>query len=291
MDELLNHMQEFALNEISFVEQGMQELARAEITKFSVPNMESTMNDQKETQATEPAEKTVESVEKLQEKLAAMEEKFDKHLSIAALSGVEKTHYDSLSEADQAGFLAKTAEQRTAELTEKATAEQADDPVVFEGVDGIRVLKSQGPEFLSMAKNLDALTRKAARLEQEQVDATFRKRAEVDFAHLPGSVDTRVVVLKAVESIDPADAREKALQMLKAQADSFAAMQGTLGMSGEDFQKESISSAHDELEKLAKAHEIANPHISYAKAYQEITRTQQGRELLQRHYAELRENQ
>lgn len=288
MDELLNHMQEFALDEISFVEEGMQELARAEITKFSVPKMESTMNDQKETQATEPAEKTVESVEKLQEKLAAMEEKFDKHLSIAALSGAEKTHYDSLSEADQDSFLAKTAEQRTAELTEKTTA---DDPVVFEGVDGIQVLKSQGPEFLSMAKNLDALTRKAARLEQEQVDATFRKRAEVDFAHLPGSVDTRVAILKAVESIDADDVKEQALQVLKAKADSFAAMQGTLGMSGEEFPKESVSSAHDELEKLAKAHQVAHPGKTYAKAYQEVTRTKQGRELLQRHYAELRENQ
>ena len=279
MDELLNHMAEFSLDEISFVESPMQELALAEITKKE----EVAMSNQEATQATEPAE----AIEKLQERFTAMDEKFHKYLAISGLSGAEKTHYDGLSEADQAGFLSKTAEQRAAELTAKAAAEQADDPVVFEGVDGIRVLKSQGPEFLSMAKNLDALTRKAARLEQEQVDATFRKRAEGDFAGLPGSVDTRVALLKAVESIED-DAKEQALQMLKAHADSFSAMEGTLGMGGEDFTK--VSSAHDELERLARAHQVANPDKSYAKAYQEITRTQQGRELLQRHYAELREN-
>ena len=282
MDELLNHMQEFSLDEISFVESPMQELALAEMTKKE----EVAMSNQEATQATE-----AEAIEKLQERFTAMDEKFSKYVAISELSGAEKTHYDGLSEADQAGFLSATAEQRAAELTAKAAAEQADDPVVFEGVDGIRVLKSQGPEFLSMAKNLDALTRKAARLEQEQVDATFRKRAEGDFAGLPGSVDTRVDLLKAVEkSITDADAKEQALQMLKAHASSFSEMQGTLGMSGEDFAKESISSAHDELERLARAHQVAHPDRTYAKAYQEITRTQQGRELLQRHYAELREN-
>lgn len=282
MDELLNHMAEFSLDEISFVESPMQELALAEITK----NKEVAMSNQEATQATE-----AEAIEKLQERVAAMDEKFSKYVAISELSGAEKTHYDGLSEADQVGFLSATAEQRAAELTEKAAAEQADDPVVFEGVDGIRVLKSQGPEFLSMAKNLDALTRKAARLEQEQVDATFRKRAEGDFAGLPGSVDTRVDLLKAVEkSITDADAKEQALQMLKAHASSFSEMQGTLGMGGEDFTKESISSAHDELERLARAHQVAHPDKSYAKAYQEVSRTQQGRELLQRHYAELREN-
>ena len=286
MDELLNHMQEFSLDEISFVESPMQELALAEITKN---NQEVAMSEA--TQATEPAEKAVEAeaIEKLQERFAAMDEKFHKYVAISELSGAEKTHYDGLSEADQAGFLSATAEQRAAELTAKAAAEQADDPVVFEGVDGIRVLKSQGPEFLSMAKNLDALTRKAARLEQEQVDATFRKRAEGDFAGLPGSVDTRVAILKAVESIED-DVKEQALQVLKAHADSFSEMEGTLGMGGEDFTKESISSAHDELERLARAYQLQNPDKTYAKAYQEITRTQQGRELLQRHYAELREN-
>ena len=283
MDELLNHMQEFSLDEISFVESPMQELARAEITKRREITNKQEVAMSEATQATEPAE----AVEKLQERVAAMDEKFSKYVAISELSGAEKTHYDGLSEADQAGFLSATAEQRAAELTEKAAAEQADDPVVFEGVDGIRVLKSQGPEFLSMAKNLDALTRKAARLEQEQVDATFRKRAEGDFAGLPGSVDTRVDLLKAVEkSITDADAKEQALQMLKAHASSFSEMQGTLGMSGEA----SISSAHAELERLARAHQVANPDRTYAKAYQEITRTQQGRELLQRHYAELREN-
>ena len=284
MDELLNHMAEFSLDEISFVESPMQELALAEMTKKEEVAMSEA------TQATEPAEKAVEAeaIEKLQERFTAMDEKFHKYLAISGLSGAEKTHYDGLSEADQAGFLSATAEQRAAELTAKAAAEQADDPVVFEGVDGIRVLKSQGSEFLSMAKNLDALTRKAARLEQEQVDATFRKRAEGDFAGLPGSVDTRVALLKAVESIDADDVKEQALQVLKAHADSFSEMQGTLGMGGEDFRQ--ISSAHDELEKLARAHQVANPDKTYAKAYQEITRTQQGRELLQRHYAELREN-
>lgn len=284
MDELLNHMAEFSLDEISFVESPMQELALAEITKRREITNKQEVAMSEATQATE-----TEAIEKLQERLTAMDEKFHKYLAISGLSGAEKTHYDGLSEADQAGFLSATAEQRAAELTEKAAAEQADDPVVFEGVDGIRVLKSQGSEFLSMAKNLDALTRKAARLEQEQVDATFRKRAEGDFAGLPGSVDTRVALLKAVESIED-DAKEQALQMLKAHADSFSAMEGTLGMGGEDFAKESISSAHDELERLAKAHQVANPAKTYAKAYQEITRTQQGRELLQRHYAELREN-
>ena len=286
MDELLNHMAEFSLDEISFVESPMQELARAEITKRREITNKQEVAMSEATQATEPAE----AVEKLQERVAAMDEKFSKYVAISELSGAEKTHYDGLSEADQAGFLSATAEQRAAELTAKAAAEQADDPVMFEGVDGIRVLKSQGPEFLSMAKNLDALTRKAARLEQEQVDATFRKRAEGDFAGLPGSVDTRVALLKAVESIDADDVKEQALQMLKAHADSFSEMEGTLGMSGEDFRTESISSAHDELERLAKAHQVAHPDKSYAKAYQEITRTQQGRELLQRHYAELREN-
>lgn len=317
-ETIKNHMQAFTLKEISFVRQGMQAEALAEILKSKEVAMSDSQNET--AQATAPAETTAvaatptaapveetpatiaasteetkeeqataetataATVEKMQQQVNAMDARFSKFLSISALSDVEKTHYDGLHETDQDVFLAKTTEQRAAEIAEKAVADQVEDPVVFTGVDGITVLKSQGPEFLQMAKNLDALTRKSARLEQERIDETFRKRAEDEFGHLPGDVQTRVNILKAVDTITDASAKEQALQLLKAKAESFAQMEGVLGTSGATYEKESISSAHDQLEKMARDHQIQHPEKTYAKAYQEMTRTARGQELLQQHY-------
>ena len=321
VETIKNHMQAFTLKEISFVRQGMQAEALAEILKTkevamsdhdqqnetaqatttapaettavaaapTAATVEATpastaasTEEAKEEQATETA--TAASVEKMQQQVNAMDARCNKFLAISALSDVEKTHYDGLHETDQDAFLTKTTEQRAEEIAEKAAADQVEDPVVFTGVDGITVLKSQGPEFLQMAKNLDALTRKSARLEQERIDDTFRKRAEEEFGHLPGDVQTRVNVLKAVDTITDASAKEQALQLLKAKAESFAQMEGVLGTSGATYEKESISSAHDQLEKMARDHQVQHPEKTYAKAYQEMTRTARGQELLQQHY-------
>lgn len=220
---------------------------------------ESTMNEE-ELKAL--VEKSAKELETLKSQLATAE-------SFGKLSDAEKSFYDSLDEAQKAEFLVKSSEDRAAAVE----AVKSSNPVVYKSIDGIEFRKSDDPRLVEMAKRSDAQSKELEIEKAKREDAEFSKRAQTELTHLPGDEATKVAVLKAVDTIKDAATKTKALELLKA---NNAAMAKAFEKKG--TAEGADNSADAKLDALAKQH--AETHkVSFAKAYSEVIRTPEGKEL------------
>ncbi|AKQ75851.1 hypothetical protein FDH82_gp61 [Roseobacter phage RDJL Phi 2] len=223
-----------------------------------------------EKEATMPNDKTkVEpTVEDLQKQLA-------RQTSVAELTDVQKAHFGTLDETAQDVFLAKSADDRQAEVDTVAKNAADADPVVYKTLDGLELRKSAGDALIAMAKSNDTLRKQNDELAKNAANETLRKRAETELAHLPGDVDARMALIKSVDGIEDKTQREAAMNALKAQNEAMAKAFKTAGHGGEA----PVNSATEQLDALAKAHAEANPGTSFAKAYDAVLETAKGAEL------------
>ena len=191
-------LRSFRIDEISGVDRPAQIGARVAILK---------RNSASEANMTEEEIKKMKSLEKSVEGLAA----------IVGLSADERGHYDKLEGDDaKAAWLAKSGEERKAEIAE-VVRKAADDDVVYTTTDGDEIKKSHGDIVLKLAKSHDAERKKTARLEAEKEQSGLEKRADEELKYLPGDVTTRAAMLKAVEEIPNEDTRKAAMETLKSQ--------------------------------------------------------------------------
>lgn len=223
---------------------------------------------EEETTMTETKKAAEPTVEDLQAQLA-------RATTLAELSDAEKTHLATLKGDEAKAFLAKSAEDRKAEVEKVAKAAQDDDPVAYTTTDGIDIRKSAGEAFIAIAKSNDALRKDNVELRDAREQDALEKRAETELKHLPGDVKTRAAMLKAIDGIDDKAQREAAMNALKAQNEAMATAFTTAGHGGTP----APGSADDELDKLAKAHQEKNPKLTYEAAYAEVTKTERGGEL------------
>ena len=193
------------------------------------------------TDKTDKANDTQPSVEELQKQL-------DRANSIIALSQTEKSHFDSLEGEVQDAFLAKSSDERKAEIESVSKAKQDADPVLYTTADGVELRKSAGEALIAMAKANDAIAKENSELRAQREQDSLEKRAEEELSHLPGDVKTRAAMLKAVESISDEDQRKAALDALKANNNAMGEAFEAHGVSGQS----APSSADSELNQLAK---------------------------------------
>lgn len=223
--------------------------------------------DMADTDKTKKAADAQPTVEQLQQQLARAN-------SVAALSGVEKAHFDTIKDATaQDAFLAKSADDRKAEVDAVAKAATDADPVVYTTLDGVDLRKSAGDAFISMAKSNDALRKRLDESEARNADAELKKRADAELGHLPGTVDERAALLKAVDAIADEGQRTAALNALKAQN---AAMAKAFEPAGHGGAAVAPGSPADQLDQLAKKHQDANPDATYERAYDAVLKTAEG---------------
>jgi len=208
------------------------------------------------------------NVEDLQKQLA-------RATAVSTLNDAQKAHFAGLDDKAQDAFLAKSADDRDAEIAAVAKAKTEADHVVYKTADGIEIRKSAGDAVIAMAKSMDATNKENAELRKANADAALRKSAETEFANLPGDVETRMALIKSVNSIEDETQRELAKSALKAQNAAMAGAFVTKGHGGAPV----AGSSEDELEKLAKAHAEANPGMSEAQAYDAVLKTAKGQEL------------
>jgi hypothetical protein len=203
--------------------------------------------------------------------------------ALAALTDVEKAHYNSL-EGDEAKatFLGKSADDRKADVDKAAEAKAAAaakaagaDPVVYTTMDGVELRKSAGEALIAMAKSNDAIRKENQELREGRESDALNKRAEVELAHLPGTVEERAALLKAAEGIKDEGQRKAALNALKAQNE---AMSYAFKSSGTSITPAPGSPA-DDLDNLAKKHREANPDLTPEQAYSAVLKTAEGRQL------------
>lgn len=185
--------------------------------------------------------------------------------SIAALTELEKKHYDGLSVEDKEIFLALNKSDRDAEIA-KATSE---DPVIYKSLAGEEFRKSDDPRIVAMAKRADANETRYKEEFAKRQDAEFAKRAETELAYMPGTVETRAALLKAVDTIADQEVKKGVLDSLKAKNASMSKSFETVGhnftksVDGEDPQAK--------LDELAKAHQ-AKEGVDYYTAYDVVSK-------------------
>jgi len=215
---------------------------------------------------------TNKKVEELQAQLARAN-------SVASLNDAEKAHFETLKGADADTFLAKSVDERKTEVTAinkaQAKADIDANPVEYTTMDGIELRKSAGPAFISMAKSNDALRKRVDEGDKKLEKAALEKRAEAELPYLPGNLDTRAAMLKAIDGIEDESQRKAAMNALKAQNESMSKAFSNVGHGNTP----APGSADEELDALAKVYHKDHPELTEEQAYSDVLDTTKGSEL------------
>lgn len=179
-----------------------------------------------------------------------------------------KTYYDSLTKAKKKAFLEKSAEDRNVEI-EKATSQ---DPVVYTSESGEVFHKSDDPRIVRMAKRADESDKRYKEEFEKRRDGELQKRAESELQFMPGSVETRVALLKSVDAIEDEETRNEVLKSLKATNAAMSKAFTTIGTTEGDASSlpETADGANAELDKLAKKRQ-EEKQVNYFDAYDQVS--------------------
>ncbi|MCH9664658.1 MAG: hypothetical protein K0U41_02280 [Gammaproteobacteria bacterium] len=214
------------------------------------------MPDNKSTATTKAADDKVKTLEK---QLAVAK-------VLAELTDDQKTYYKGLGDDSKKEFLTKSSEERQNIIDTK----KASNSVVYTAKDGTEFLKSDDPRLVGMAKKMDADAAKLEKALLEKADMQYQKRVEDEFSNLPGTVDTKVAMLKALDSIEDEEVRKASLETLKAQNASLAPAFTTVGMT-KSAGTVNNSDAEQQLDTLAKKHQADN-NVDYYTAYDAVSK-------------------
>jgi hypothetical protein len=223
------------------------------------------------------AEKTAEKVaEEMQKTVASLTERLGLTSILAGMSDAEKGHFHNLGDTEKAAFVSKSADDRATDIAAVQKAADDADPVLFTTSKGLKIRKSAGSVILALAKDADEQRDRADTAEREASASGFTKRAESELSHLPGTIDERAAILKAVDGIKDETHRNSALAALKA---GDAAMAGAFKSKGSTEGATDADSPEAKLDALAKGYVAKNSGVSEAAAYVKVLETDEGKEL------------
>jgi len=242
--------------------------ALAEVLKKEDPTQE---GEDTPTAKGDPMDPTVET---LQEDLKKAEARATRAEAIALLTDEQKKHFNGLDEEGQAAFLKASPEVRATQV-KKAV----DDDEVIE-VDGRTIRKSAVGEdqfalFQSLSKKSEDAERIAKEEQAKRETAEFTKKAEEEYANLPGEPIAKGKVLKAVADLSKED-REALEAMLKSGEEAAAELSKERGHS----LLPDGDGPEERLEALVKEHASKNS-VSIDKAYDAVLDTPEGKALYQ----------
>lgn len=215
---------------------------------------------------------------KANEAVAKAEAAAARSTAIAALNDVEKVHFNGLSDEAKTAFLAKSADGRKAEVDAVSKAAADSDPVVYKTRKGTEIRKSAGETLLAIAKDADEQAKLNEDLAKKNAENDLRKRAGELLPNLPGAIDTRMEILRSVDSIQDVEKRKAAMESLSAQNAAMAGVTKTIGSAGGASGADRDDAPTAKLDKLAKKHSEDNK-VTYAKAYDAVLKTKEGAEL------------
>lgn len=206
--------------------------------------------------------------------LKAKNERAEKVLALTAKS---KAHFDTIEdEAKQDEFLTKSADKQDAEVEAIEKAKTDSDPVVYTTDAGLELRKSVGVALIEMWKSHDLQAKENAELKKKLEDQDLRKRAEADLEFMPGTVETRMALLKSADEIKDETERKSAHECLKSQNTAMAEAFKTHGAGNVPAAE---GSAQNELDKMASDYHEKNPTITAEQAYTKILDTEAGKKL------------
>jgi hypothetical protein len=215
-----------------------------------------------------PTEKT-ENEKRLETELA-------KFRVLAEMTDAQKAHYRTLTETDQASFVAKSATDREAEVAKAGEVNK----VVFTSADGTEYRAKDDPRLVKLAKERDEDRVRLAKRELELETERLEKRAATELPHLKGTVQVRAAMLKAVEAIADEAVRKDALEALKGADHAYGEAMKNIGHGGNDIATNGALATFDkELGEFAKT-----ASKSKEAATSDFLATQRGAELYEKAY-------
>lgn len=210
---------------------------------------------------TKEASMKPEEIEALNQKLADLTKQNERNAAVIALTAPERAHFDALDKAAQDEFLALDAAKRAEAITKAADK----DAVVYTALDGTTFRKSDDARLVQMAKDRDEDRRELIKQRAVNEQSALEKRAEAELPSLPGTVQVRAAVLKALDGIADEATRKAAHEAVAAGDKAIKAAFDTVGSkSGAP-----ISDAEKELDSLAKRYETEHK-VSYVDAYDKV---------------------
>jgi hypothetical protein len=222
------------------------------------------------------------ALEKAQKDAADATKRAERAEKVIALTPEQRQHFSKKDPAGQDAFLALSPEARQSE-TATAIAKAAEtDPIVFTSADGTAFRKSDDPRLVTMAKQRDADRAELVKQTNERVAERLTKRATDELSHLPGKVEDKVELLKALDAV-PAASKDAVNAILKAADSGLAKSFETRGTSESGA---TDGTAEAELDKMSKAHAAKTPGMSFAKAYSEVLKTPEGSALYDKYLQE-----
>lgn len=152
----------------------------------------------------------------------------DREIKILKLAPEAKSHFDSLDDAGQTAFLAKSAEDQAKDVE----AANVEDPVIYKCADGTIIRKSDGATAALFAKRFDKQDEELAKLRGDLSGSTIEKQATEKYPHVAKKV--AVDMLKSVAQLGETTDAGKAMlatldQMEKAQIGGFRSLGSTEG--------------------------------------------------------------
>lgn len=195
--------------------------------------------------------------------------------AIVGLSKGHREYFDTLDTAGQDSFLAKSDTERSA-----AVANALDtNPIVFKSAKGVEYRKNDDPRLVEQAREIDEQSRELAKANAIARHSALEKRATSDLSHLAGTVETRVALLKAVDSIEDQASRDAVMEVLKSKNASNRTLFKAKGSSGgADDDNDGDAPAGDALDQLAQKY-AKEKGVDINKAYDAVLATLEGAEL------------
>ena len=202
-------------------------------------------------------------------------------MKIVILTTAQHAHYLTLSSDEQTAFLEKTSAQRDADVAAKLSA----DPPIWKGeLTGVEVRKSDGVLALQLAtanedsvKQQRAMGLQLAAATEANTLAAFRLRASTELAHIAGTEDVKVAILRALETIPDVTVRASALLSLKS-ADALgkdAAIPKGVNPGLSPADGDPLAAFNAGVDAFAKANGIKDPGL----ALEQFLGTPEGRTL------------
>jgi hypothetical protein len=202
------------------------------------------------------------------EALEALTKRAERAESILKLDADSRAHFDGLTETDQETFLAKSAADQTTDVAKSLE----DDKVIFKAANGDVFRASDDPRLVKMAKERDA---DRVRMDEAVAKAdmlVLTKRADEEMSNVPGTVEVRANILKALGGVAGAE------EFIKAANTALEGAFVAAGVAGAG----AILKAADKLEVLANAYATANS-VTIEQGHAAVLETPEGSAL----YAEL----
>lgn len=230
-----------------------------------------TMADQN-TKAATDLKAAQDALTKSQGEVTTLTSDLEKANQLAAMNDAEKAFMAKLDKEDEKDkFRMASKKERIAQM---AKADDAD-PVVYKSeIDGTEFRKSDDPRLVEMAKRDDAREAEMKKLRDENADAGFKKTAETTLSNLPGDLEVRVAIAKAIDGIEDEAMRKKAYESLSAKNVAAGKTTTTLGRDGitkgdaDDVDLMKRDDAADELDRLTEEVMKADPKMSHEDAYE-----------------------